>query len=1210
MCGEMDLQNFKNQELVDFHKFVRKLNSDRGPGKERFIGHFSRYDDYEEDVGYLTGDYASTTTSSSTTHGGAMPSRYSHTPVPKQYRQEYIYPDDPIDQKLHGKHVDKKGKLVTFFRNGDPNYKGLTTSISQKIFMTFETLLMWLNEKISTTTGVRYVFGIPDGREIRDVSEFQGGRSYVVSSVKELNTKVVYGYSRENFWQNKRPSASKFRRGEPQALLRPSPVLPPEHIRGSHTPLTLKPRIFTIISNTHRDSREKVILNPQTAQSFEDLLKDFTNMLKLEYPPVSRIYTARPPFKKVQGYSQLFREFRDHDAFIACGNEERPFEAKNRGDSDDEPDTPRKPHRRDDDEDFDDINDSERSSQTQQQQQKPRHSDKGIKKPMTRTDAVVAAPRDDPTPPPKQQQPPPVVQQPPAPAPQQQQQQQQQRVHTPPYNNHHEPARTYQPPPLQTQNQEPPPYRQHSPNPDRYPLNHDRQAPQGPHPPSTGPPPPPLPHHQHNPYHPANNPQRLPIETPRQGAHRLPSRQPLHIDNRRYKGDQYNQPPATTNKAGDDRRFNVARVDIHGQRREFYAPTIPDGNDDGMRPDRMLSLDWVYGYRGKDARNNLHVLPTGELIYTVSAITVVYDKKRDRQRHYAEHNEEILCISIHDTQPYVATGQSAGKTSGNRAHVRIWDYRTLQTFNVIGEGVFMKGVGSVGFSHEMDGDYLLALDMSNKHVLTLWDWEAERLVAKTTTSSSAVTGAVFHPHDDTIIVTYGKQHISFWKVFWESDRGVDQSGRILRDKKSGIFDDEVPKFITSLTFSSNGDVITGDSTGSIIIWNKDPMDAFIKDNMLSYDLKHAHQKTVLVLTMLPDGTLLSGGGNEIRAWDSVNQYKIVKERMIPDSYGYPRTIVGANYEGTDGLLYIGTTRNCVLEGSLQEKFNTVIQGHYDELWAQTTHPAEHCFYTAGYDMQVIKWSTLNHKIIWRTTVDRPCLSVAIDSNGQLIAVGTTAGRLVLLDATNGQHIASLQVTNERELQLGVVSFSPAGNYLAVGSHDTDIYIFTILDDGQCIRRVQTGKLQGHRNFLTQIDWSSDGHYLQSMSGDYDLKYWNADMMQREKNSTKFCDTDWFTQTCTLGFCTLGAWSNLDKGDDINCVSRSNFRDILAVGENRGRIRLYKYPCSTHRADYTEVKAYTNHITTVRFMFDDSFLISTGGMDDAIMQWALIETKRS
>ena len=48
-----------------------------------------------------------------------------------------------------------------------------------------------------------------------------------------------------------------------------------------------------------------------------------------------------------------------------------------------------------------------------------------------------------------------------------------------------------------------------------------------------------------------------------------------------------------------------------------------------------------YGYRGLDGRNNLFVLPSGEVLYCVGAVAVLYDKEADQQRHYIGHNEDI-----------------------------------------------------------------------------------------------------------------------------------------------------------------------------------------------------------------------------------------------------------------------------------------------------------------------------------------------------------------------------------------------------------------------------------------------------------------------------------------------------------------------------------------------------------------------------------------
>ena len=54
------------------------------------------------------------------------------------------------------------------------------------------------------------------------------------------------------------------------------------------------------------------------------------------------------------------------------------------------------------------------------------------------------------------------------------------------------------------------------------------------------------------------------------------------------------------------------------------------------------------------------------------------------------------------------------------------------------------------------------------------------------TTTDTVVWGCFHPQDHSQIITYGKRHIYFWKLFWEPVN--EQQGRILRDKKSGNFD--------------------------------------------------------------------------------------------------------------------------------------------------------------------------------------------------------------------------------------------------------------------------------------------------------------------------------------------------------------------------------------------------------------------------------------
>ena len=48
-----------------------------------------------------------------------------------------------------------------------------------------------------------------------------------------------------------------------------------------------------------------------------------------------------------------------------------------------------------------------------------------------------------------------------------------------------------------------------------------------------------------------------------------------------------------------------------------------------------------YGYRGRDARCNLYLLPTGEMVYFIAAVVVLYNAEEQTQRHYLGHTDDV-----------------------------------------------------------------------------------------------------------------------------------------------------------------------------------------------------------------------------------------------------------------------------------------------------------------------------------------------------------------------------------------------------------------------------------------------------------------------------------------------------------------------------------------------------------------------------------------
>ena len=63
---------------------------------------------------------------------------------------------------------------------------------------------------------------------------------------------------------------------------------------------------------------------------------------------------------------------------------------------------------------------------------------------------------------------------------------------------------------------------------------------------------------------------------------------------------------------------------------------------DRTAPPSQLRLEWVYGYRGNQARNNLVYTASGEVVYFVAGVGIVHNSQNKKQRFFLGHNDDIL----------------------------------------------------------------------------------------------------------------------------------------------------------------------------------------------------------------------------------------------------------------------------------------------------------------------------------------------------------------------------------------------------------------------------------------------------------------------------------------------------------------------------------------------------------------------------------------
>lgn len=183
-----------------------------------------------------------------------------------------------------------------------------------------------------------------------------------------------------------------------------------------------------------------------------------------------------------------------------------------------------------------------------------------------------------------------------------------------------------------------------------------------------------------------------------------------------------------------------------------------------------------------------------------------------------------------------------------------------------------------------------------------------------------------------------------------------------------------------------------------------------------------------------------------------------------------------------------------------------------------------------------------------------------------------------------------------------LKFNPSGRFLAVASHDNNIYIYDVMLSFDVKRggaMVKTGVCRGHSSFVTHIDWSVDGDMIVSNSGDYEQLFWDVGGKQITADVR---DVSWATWSCAMGFEVMGIWQDGLDGTDINGVHRSNNGEFTVTCDDYGKIYLFNHPVVIDEAPNRQFNGHSSHVANVRFLHDDTRVVSAGGADRSMMQW--------
>ena len=177
-------------------------------------------------------------------------------------------------------------------------------------------------------------------------------------------------------------------------------------------------------------------------------------------------------------------------------------------------------------------------------------------------------------------------------------------------------------------------------------------------------------------------------------------------------------------------------------------------------------------------------------------------------------------------------------------------------------------------------------------------------------------------------------------------------------------------------------------------------------------------------------------------------------------------------------------------------------------------------------------------------------------------------------------------------------YSPCGGYLAVGSHDTNIYIYET--GGYSL----TGKCSAHQASITCIDWSMDSSYIKSVCNAYELLYFMIPSCDQDPSGrSNTTGTDWATGHCKFGWLVDGIFPKGTDGTHINGVDFNEDQSLIAAGDDYGLVQVFRNPCRKGSKPVS-YRGHAEHVVRVKFGRGDlgSYLFSIGGYDQTVFQW--------
>ncbi|TMW57573.1 hypothetical protein Poli38472_003498 [Pythium oligandrum] len=681
-------------------------------------------------------------------------------------------------------------------------------------------------------------------------------------------------------------------------------------------------------------------------------------------------------------------------------------------------------------------------------------------------------------------------------------------------------------------------------------------------------------------------------------------------------------------------------LSVQPWRGAIREPSIVNVKATAEVPTADLVLDFVYGVN----RNVLYPMrhdvlyadDTFEIVYAAASFGVVFNTKTKTQLMNASHQGQLItCVAVHPRGDVVVTGELAPNLK-TQPRLLAWDANSGSTITQI-PAIHVKGIATLAFAPS--GERLAAIGLGDDHLLALYSLTQGHgvrvftLLAHMKTSKEHVYTLCFHLENDQELVTGGKHHVLFWTTA-ASGSGSTHTTQTLSVKK-GVFNGGksgasphavVLRAVYVQAALHAVVVVTAQQDGSLYVW---------KARQCVDVKRHAHTGPVNALVTDPKrANLFYSGGHDglIQVWNAqleclaqLDVKKLAESATLPLVSGILTSLavrddrilfatdggdiaelVPEAHEGARAPHHAGMDLRALTTEAM--RLNIHLRSHCKgELWGLAVHPTTLQFVTAGDDSTVRLWDAPSREMLalYRAKTTAKYRAAAFSTDGNHVVVGTQDGQVTVLLA---EKLASVVTTWKCSARpIAVLRFDPENTFLAIGAHDQTIYLYdahTYKPKGVC---------RGHSGTVAHLDFSKGGTVLQSTSNAGELLFWQivktpereTNAFQQIKAATSVRDTVWASWSLPYGWPVQGIWPSGSDGSDVNAVARSGDHAVVCTGDDFGQVKLFSYPCVASGAPAKTFVGHASHVTNCCFSRHDRFVLTTGGLDNALCQFRYV-----